>query len=233
MNETILFLYLRSRNSDYLGLMKKISFVSLFIIFFSTIPFCFSQIGGKGVYEFLNLAIPARVSALGGTLISAKDNDLNLSFQNPALLDSTMHNSLSLSYINYLADIRYSYASYSRTYRNVGSFSAGIQSLNYGSFIGADKNGELTGNFTAADYSLNLAYSRPIGTMFSIGGPLKTIYSKYSEYTSVGRALDLGGVYNDQKHLFTSALIIKNIGKQWKSYYGLHEPLPFEIQFGL
>jgi hypothetical protein len=194
----------------------------------------YAQTGGNNTYEFLNLTNPARVVALGGTLISVKDNDLNLSFQNPSLLDSTMHNSLSLSYINYLADIQYGYAAYSRSYKNMGSFSAGMQFMDYGKFTSADVTGEITGQFTASEYALDLSYSRPIDSVFSVGGTLKTIYSKLSnEYTSIGNAIDLGAIYNNKKHLISAGLVIKNFGRQWKAYNDIHEPLPFEVQFGV
>lgn len=191
-----------------------------------------AQVGGNNTYEFLNLANPARVVALGGTLISVKDNDINLSFQNPSLLDSTMHNSLSISYIDYFADIQYGYAAYSRTFKNVGSFSAGLQYVDYGDFTSADVTGVITGQFTAAEYALNLAYSRPIDTVFSVGGTLKTIYSTLGEYASVGNALDLGAVYNNKKRLISAGLVIKNLGRQWTKYNDVREPLPFEIQLG-
>src|ERR1051326_5980839 len=97
--------------------MKKVTSSVFIFLFLASYSILFSQSGGRSTYDFLNLAIPARISALGGTLISVKDNDLNLSFQNPALLDSTMHNNLSLSYIDYFSDIQYGYAAYSRTYR--------------------------------------------------------------------------------------------------------------------
>jgi hypothetical protein len=203
-----------------------------FIILFPFLP-CFSQIGGNNTYNFLNLTNPARVSALGGTAISIKDNDLNLSFQNPALLDSTMHNFLSFNYADYFTDIQYGYAAYSRTYKKIGNFSAGMQFIDYGKFIRADIYGTISGQFTAAEYALNLAYSRPLDSVFSVGGALKTIYSKFGEYTSYGNTLDLGAVYNNQTYLFSAALVVKNIGRQWKSYNEIREPLPFEIQLGI
>ncbi len=213
--------------------MKKI--LLSFFAFNLSSCFCFlsAQTGGNNTYEFLNLTNPARVAALGGTLISVKDNDLNLSFQNPALLDSTMHNELAMSYTDYFAGIHYGYAAYSRTYKKIGSFSAGVQYLDYGSFTAATVTGEITGQFTANEYSMNLAYGRPIDSMFSVGATLKTIYSKLATFTSYGSAVDIGGVYNNTKRLFSTALVIKNIGRQWKAYNDVNEPLPFEIQWGV
>ncbi len=216
----------------YLGLMKKIFLTSLFLLFSSVYFLSSAQIGGKGTYDFLDVTNPARVAALGGTLISVKDNDLNLAFQNPALLDSSMHNDLTMSYINYLAGIHYGYAAYSRTYKNIGSFSAGMQYLDYGNFTAANVDGVITGQFTPGEYCLNLSYGRNIDSSFSVGGTLKTIYSKLSTFTTFGNAIDIGCVYNNTKHLFSTALVIKNFGTQWKTYGDIHEPLPFEIQWG-
>jgi len=225
--------YVQESRNLYLGLMKKI-FLSSFIFFLSSFFYLLSaQTGGNNTYEFLNLTNPARVAALGGTLISVKDNDLNLSFQNPALLDSTMHNELAMSYTDYFAGIHYGYAAYSRTYKKIGSFSAGMQYLDYGSFTSATNTGEITGQFRANENSLNLSYGRHIDSMFSVGATLKTIYSKLDTFVSFGSAVDIGGVYNNPKHFFSTALVVKNIGKQWKTYNGVHEPLPFEIQIGV
>ncbi len=219
--------------SDYLGSMKRLTPLFLFSFLHSVFNGLSAQSGGMHTFEFLNLANPARTAALGGTLISATDNDLNLSFQNPSVLDSTMHNRLSFSYVDYFSDVKYGYTAYSRTYKKLGSFSAGMQYVDYGNFIATDVTGQVTGHFTAAEYALNLSYARPIDSVFSIGATVKTIYSKLGEYTSVGNALDLGGLYHSRKRALGIALVIKNIGYQWKTYYDVHEPFPFEVQLGL
>jgi hypothetical protein len=218
--------------SHYKSSMNKERLITLIFLFISVFNTVYCQIGGRGTYEFLNLSAPARIVALGGTLISVKDRDLNLAINNPSLLDSNMHNNLSLSYVNYLADIQYGYATYSRTYKNLGSFSAGIQFVDYGQFSSADVAGEILGHFTSAEYALNLSYSRPINSFFSFGSTVKTIYSKLSEYTSFGNAVDVGVIYYNEKHLNSLGLVMKNVGVQWKSYSSKKEPLPFEIQLG-
>lgn len=218
------------RKSHYLGFVKRVEiiFSVLLLLHFSSR----AQIGGNNTYEFLNLALPARVIALGGTLISVKDNDINLSFQNPSLLDSAMHNSISLSYVDYFADIKYGYVGYAHRVRNIGNFSAGLQFFDGGVFTEADVTGTITGQFTASEYSFNLGYSRPVDTIFAVGATIKTIYSKLGEYTSHGNALDVGAVYNNRRKLYSMGLVIKNIGRQWKNYHIGNEPMPFEIQLG-
>ncbi len=204
-----------------------------------TVVLCFrgalqAQIGGSHTYEFLNLPFSARTASLGGNLISVKDDDINLTMQNPSLLSPEMNDHLSFSFINYFAGVNYGYAVYSHTWKNIGSFSGGIQYVDYGSFLAADSAANIIGTFGAKEYSVNLGYARQLDSSFSVGATLKTIYSALEIYRSYGNAADLSGTYNNSKHLFTAALVIRNLGMQWKSYtHNVRETLPFEVQLGI
>src|SRR5205085_11047660 len=112
--------------------MKK-NFILICVLLCMAIK-SFSQTGGSYVYDFLNLPSNARTAALGGTVLTIKDRDLNMAFQNPAVLNSEMDNQVTLTYVPYFADIKYGYAGYARNYNKIGTFSAGIQFVNYGKF---------------------------------------------------------------------------------------------------
>ncbi|MCB0846082.1 MAG: hypothetical protein KDE26_22680, partial [Bacteroidetes bacterium] len=86
-----------------------------------------AQIGGRHIYDFLNLTPSARLVSLGGVNVSTFDDDLNFGVQNPALVNDSMHKQVSLSFSNYLAGINYGYAGYSHTFEGIGSFHSGIQ----------------------------------------------------------------------------------------------------------
>ncbi len=195
----------------------------------------FSQVGGNNTYEFLNLPISARVSALGGNLISVRDNDLNVSLTNPALLTDSMDNNIALSYINYFGGVNYGYAAYAKNIKNIGVFSAGIHYLDYGRFIRADEAGYTDGTFGANEMSFNLSYAHSVlDSNLTVGATLKTIYSHLDSYTSWGSAVDLGAIYTVPKKELAFAAVIKNAGRQWKPYTaGNWEKLPFEVQIGL
>ena len=207
---------------------------SLFFITSLSIS-AFSQLGGNNTYEFLNLPISARVTALGGNLISTRDNDLNVSLTNPALLTDSMSNNVALSFVNYLGDVNYGYAAYAKHFDKIGNFSAGIQYLNYGKFIRADESGNTDGTFGANEMSFNISYARQVfDSNLTVGATLKTIYSHLDTYTSYGSAIDLGAVYALPAKGFAFAAVIKNAGRQWKPYVeGNKEKLPFEMQLGL
>ena len=63
------------------------------------------QVGGTRTYAFLDLTNSARIASLGGKMVPIYDDDLNLPFFNPALLNSQMDNHLVLNYVNYFSDI--------------------------------------------------------------------------------------------------------------------------------
>lgn len=192
-----------------------------------------AQIGGTHTYDFLNLIHSARVSSLGGDVIAINDNDINLTYHNPALLTSEMNHDLVLNYVNYFTDINYGYAAYATELKDYGIFSAGINYINYGVFTAADEKGVVTGEFKAAEYAINLIYSRAIDSVFRIGVNVKPIISTLEKYTSIGVAADFGVVYQKPNSLFTAALVVKNIGSQLTTYANERETLPFNIQLGI
>jgi len=195
-----------------------------------------AQFGGGSTYDFLNLTSSARVNALGGNQVGMVDSaELTLSFYNPAALRPSMHNAISVNYIDFVSDINIGYAAYARHYEGVGTFAAGMQYINYGKFIAARENGDITGTFRAADYALNLIYSRKLNDRFYIGADLKPIYSALETYTSLGIAADLGISFVDSSGNFTAGLVAKNMGTQITTYQknsSDREPLPFDIQAG-
>ena len=191
------------------------------------------QIGGTHTYDFLNLINSARVASFGGDVIAINDSDYNLTYHNPALLNPSMDQDMVLNYVNYFTDVNYGYASYASKISNYGIFSGGIEYINYGKFIAADEKGIVTGEFKAAEYAINLIYSKAIDSSFRVGVNVKPIISTLEKYTSYGIAADFGVVYNKPGSLFAAALVVKNLGTQLKAYTDTRESLPFNIQLGV
>jgi hypothetical protein len=207
-----------------------------FLLIFLHIAFIksYSQVGGTGTYDFLNLTNSARVAALGGKNISLNDSDLNMPFHNPALLTPQMDQNLVLNYILYFAHINYGYVSYAFDKNKIGTFAIGIHYINYGEFLHTNDAGDIIGKFYAAEYAINLFYSRPINPFFRWGVNLKPIYSSLESYNSYGIAMDLGITYTSGDKLTTIAAVARNIGMQLYSYTGKYtEPLAFELLLGV
>ena len=210
--------------------MRKIVLFYLLILSFGK---SFSQVGGLASYSYLNLPIPARTAALGGSSIALKDDDINTAFQNPALLSSKTNNALSGSYINFLGAINYGYLAYGHSFKGIGHFAVGLQDVGYGSISERDEYGNQLSTFKANDYNFSLMYTYDKDSLLSFGVALKTLYSKYGQYTSVGNVMDFGITYNKPSKLFTLSAVFQNVGREWKTYTGSpHEKLPFNIVIG-
>ncbi len=207
-----------------------------FFLFFLIIPFLSkAQIGGENTYEFLNLTNSARMAALGGNQVAlADETDLNVAYNNPALLTEKMQNHLVTNYVNYISDVNYGYVAYALPVGLPGNLAVGMHYINYGTFIEALPGGMITGNtFNAAEYALNIFWSYQFERI-SVGANLKPIWSSFETYQSAGIAADLGASYRSEDGLTTIGLTIKNIGTQITTYYadGEREPLPFDLQLG-
>jgi hypothetical protein len=193
-----------------------------------------AQRGGETVYTFLQLTNAARVTALGGENVSLNDDDINLVFHNPALLNSRMDQHMNLNYINFFAGINYGYTSYAFEKEGLGTFGGGIHYVNYGTFERMDEYGNSQGSFRASEYAFNLLYSRSIiDSVLSVGINVKPVLSLYEQYSSFGMLADIGILYTNYTSLTSAGLVIKNAGLQLTSFSGTRERVPFEIQAGI
>ena len=195
----------------------------------------FGQIGGKSVYQFLNLAQSPRQAALGGKTVTVVDYDVNQAFYNPATINEKMHNRLSANYGSYYGEVSYGTAAYAYTYdRHLQTFHAGISYVNYGTFEGRDELGNLTSDFTGSEAALSLgyAYNLPWTDMY-VGANAKLISSTLESYNSWGAAVDLGFLYVDVDNDINYGLTVRNLGFQIKPYQDTNEKLPLAIDAGI
>ncbi len=206
---------------------------SFFIFLISTMSF--GQVGGKSVYQFLDLVTSPRQAALGGKLITIYDNDVNQAMFNPATINEKMDNHLSLNYGSLFGEVTYGTASYAYTFdRRTQTFHAGVNYVNYGTFAGYDENGIETNNFTGSEIALSAGYAYNIPyTDVYVGTNAKLISSTLESYNSFGGAIDLGALYVDEYNEINIALVIRNIGTQFTTYAGTNEKLPLEIIAGI
>lgn len=208
------------------------------IILFVIISICnsfYSQIGGQSVYQFLSLVNSPRQAALGGKVISFRDDDTNLVLFNPASLNENMNNKLTANYSNYLGEVTYGTATYAKSFGTKSRmFSIGLTYVNYGDFDGYDQIGQRTDNFGASEAALAVgyAYKLPSCNVY-FGGNLKLITSSFENYSSHGIATDLGMIYIDDQENLNFSVAVRNAGIQIKTYSGFKEKLPLEILVGV
>ena len=191
------------------------------------------QSGGEEVYQFLNVSTSARQVALGGEVLTLLD-DVNQPIWNPSVISDEIDNKLSANYTSYLAGINIGSLSYAKTIsRRFGTLHGSIKYIDYGSLIGADEQGNETGNFNASDVAVSLGYAINIPeTNFFIGTNLKVINSNISNFSSTGISTDIAILYNTPYKPFTITLVARNIGTQIKTFNGQTEKLPFKVALG-
>lgn len=185
----------------------------------------------NGTYSFLDITDSPRVAALGGSITSIVDGDIQLALFNPSLIDSSMHNALSLAYVDYFTDVNFGMVQYARHFNKIGSFAASLQYHNYGKFDYADQSGAATGGtFSAADYNFVIGWGRRLNPHFSIGANVKFVGNQYEDYNAFALAVDVAGTYYSQKG-WTLSVAGRNIGMElYGNYDGPRTDLPFHLQ---
>jgi hypothetical protein len=211
--------------------MKQFYIFLLIIIFYTEGA---TQLGGKDAFEFLNLPASARVTALGGHLISVQDEDVTLALANPASLNNKMHNRISFSHNFHFADIQNGYVSYARSLDKLKmNAHFGIQYINYGDFTYADVLGNQDGTFTARETAFVLGASKKIAERITAGANIKGVFSNLESYSSTGILLDLGLNYAKDSSGFVLTFLVKNIGAELTTYNGTRFGTPLDVQIGI
>lgn len=214
---------------------KRLLFILFSIFFLSSVS---AQIGGQYVFSFLKQMPSARLTGLSGSQIALRDDDLALAFQNPAHLNSAMHNALTYNQNFLLGGIKSGYFGYGYHLDKIKTtFQTGIQFITYGTFKQADELGNVNGEFKASEYAFTLGAGRQINERLSAGINLKYIASQLEAYRSTGLVADLSGAYWHEEKKFGAAVVFRNIGAQLSSYEGngytgKKEDLPLDVQIG-
>lgn len=201
---------------------------------------------GSTAFAFMSLPSSARLNALGGSNVSLNDGELSMVLCNPALLSDSTDKVVQLSYSFYGANQHFGSVVYGHNFPSAGAddkpnrLAVGLHYLNYGKFVAADEYGNRQDKtFTAQDVLLDIAYSRQLGPMFSVGVALKPVFSVYDIYNAVALGADVGGHFVLPGQGLEVGLSLQNIGWQLKGFYTDEtgnqnlEMLPLNLQLGL
>ncbi|MDX1407132.1 MAG: type IX secretion system protein PorQ [Saprospiraceae bacterium] len=195
----------------------------------------YPQVGGQHTFAFLKLPPSSRITALGGSLIAVRDGDVALAVQNPAALNSSMHQSLSFQHNFHFDGIYNGYASYGHYLEKQDlSVHAGIQFMQYGQFDLADEFGNIIGTFKANELAITVGAAKTIGERMSAGANLRFIQSNLESYQASAIAADIGGMVWSEAKQITASLVVRNVGVMISSYSpDITEDLPIDIQIGI
>lgn len=192
-----------------------------------------AQMGGRSSFEFLSLPTHARLGAIGGVNVSHADRDPNFFFSNPALVSDSLSGWASVGYLFYVADVGQATFAYTHTFEKLGTFSFGVQHVNYGDIEGFDETGISLGNFRSGETALVISKSHQISP-FRLGINLKGVFSNLAGYRSSALLFDVGGLFIHPEQDLTVGLTIRNVGFVLQQYTSTeNSTLPFDVQAGV
>jgi len=204
-----------------------------FLAFIFTTFFAQAQVvGGRAMFEFLNIPANAELAGLGGQNVTSISRDPTMFLANPALLNKTMDKVASFSYLPYVSSIKmYSLAS-ALDVKKIGPIAVGFKYMNYGELVERANDATYLGTFNSNEYVFTLGKSYTIGTI-TLGANAKLMGSQLASYKSNAWAVDAGALFKHPEHDLTIGMVVKNLGRVYKSYTPTsNDTLPFNVQIG-
>ena len=184
-------------------------------------------------FNFLRIPVSAHAAALGGENISLIEDDASLAQENPALLSSVSHQTVTFGYMNYMSGTNMFTAGYTNVLNDKATVGGAVQYLNYGSMTERDYTGQETGSFSPSDIAIEGIFSYTLSRNLVGGIGAKFIYSKIGNYSSTAAAIDLGLNYYDPDLDFSASFAVKNLGGQLSAYDEEFEDLPIDVMLGV
>ncbi|MTI87465.1 MAG: type IX secretion system protein PorQ [Balneolaceae bacterium] len=192
-----------------------------------------AQSNSSSVFRFLDLTPTARASAVGGNHVGLYGGGVSLFHLNPAYLQEEAVNTVSATYINYLADANFGFTSGAFRVKGLGVIGVGIRYAGYGEFDLLDENGNDNGDFNAKDLAFTGGYSQKLAENLRAGASFDFIHSSYGTYQSSAVAVSGGLFYEDKPGRFSAGVSVKNLGAQITTFHLRREPLPLDIAVGI
>jgi hypothetical protein len=186
---------------------------------------------GTNAFDFLRLPVSARAAGLGNTYLNGMD-DPSVIFTNPGAISSLKSMQASAGFIKHVMDVNAGYAALGMKIDSIGTFSAGIFYMNYGSMDRTDNLGNKNGTFSAGDFCFTAGYGNNYEDLL-YGGSVKFIYSSIDGTSATGLAIDAGVCYLIPKQEMSIGLSLLNMGAQLSKFGKESDPLPFEINVGV
>ena len=201
--------------------MKLIFYIFLFIFSSSfswsqtLFPILGGQRAGTSVFTFLNIGVSARATGMGEAVVALNQDATSIHY-NPAIVAQLDQTEISVSQIQWPADIFYDYFSFS--HRLKGRHYIGLN----GGILHMKPMPETneyfpdgTGNyFSYQDRFLGATYGAKMTDRFSFGVTLKYVAEDLAEYKMSTALMDLGTFYWTGYGSLRFCASLSNFGKQ-------------------
>ncbi|MBT8232309.1 MAG: type IX secretion system protein PorQ [Saprospiraceae bacterium] len=206
---------------------------SFFLIFLFCQIHLTAQIGGRFAFESSALPTNARLTALGGHLITVQDDDIALAQHNPSLLNEKSNFQLGINHNFNFAGISNGNVAFGKSFDSLGIYThAAIQYVSYGDFQNTDAIGNINGTFSAGEVGVILGAAKQLNERIKAGVNLKFYNGNYESYSSLAAGIDIGFHYQKPGSNASWALVLKNMGAELNPIVDDKRGLPFELQLG-
>jgi len=207
----------------------------------------FDRIGQTG-WQFLHLPTSARTAALADVKSGLTHNDVMAIFNNPANMAEVENVDISVSQINYVADISYLTAAVAKNFGAWGNFGLFLANLDIGDMVRTQnvydveldltqRSGDM-GTFTAGDIMMGLSYARFVTDRLMIGGNISYIEEKLDDTKVKNWNTDFGLYYKTGFRSLRLSMIARNFGPDteftgFTELYGIPQSVRMPIDFRL
>lgn len=208
----------------------------------------FERVGQSG-FQFLHLPTNARSAALAG-IGGLSNNDASAIFNNPANLVDIPNFDVSVSMLDYIADITYTTAAIAKNFGKLGVFGFHFASLDAGTLYRTEnvvddelgitsRSGDL-GTFDAGDILYGISYAINITDKLSVGANVGQIKETLDNTEVTNEFADFGLFFKTGFRTLTLSMIARNFGADAKftgftELYGIPQSvrMPLDFRLGL
>lgn len=167
---------------------------------------------------------------MGGVNNSLRDDDVQLVFGNPAVVNGKMAKTLGMTVNPSFAGILQYNTAYADSLKSLGNVFTTVQYLDYGKLRQTDETSYYLGDFNASQYAIGFGTSQRKGN-FHLGAYLRWAGFQIQSNQSFALLADLGVHYQHPVRLFSFGMAVKNIGRVLKRFDNDQAmPVPLNIQ---
>ncbi|MEA3307839.1 MAG: PorV/PorQ family protein [Elusimicrobiota bacterium] len=176
---------------------------------------------------FLKVGAGAKASAMGEVSVLS---DAVAIYWNPSGLAAIEKTAVNITYTSLYEEVNHNFVAVSRKALS-GTMGLAVTYTDYGDLEGRDPNALITGNFSAGDMAVSLAYAKKIGNL-SFGAALKYIHIKIGDEKGDGFASDAGLNWQTPIKNFSMNLSVLNMGPKF-NFSSDKKSLPLAYNLGL
>ena len=172
--------------------------------------------GTSGALE-LTIPVGSRGTGMGGSVV-ADVKGVEAMYWNPAGVSQIEGTEVVFSYLDYIADIKYSYLGIATSLGDAGAFGFNARVMNVGDIIvTTEESPNGTGEIIAPTFMVvGVTYSRQMTDRVFFGSSFSVIHERIKQETARGAAFDFGFQYIPGIGGLKLGVVMKNIGPKIK-----------------